>query len=62
MSKWITLPAAKAGIFPEDLVNAVAADALAPCITRPSAAIALTMLDRYDLVTQKEAFQLPLPP
>ena len=37
---------AAAGIFQKNKVNTMAADALAPCVTRPSAAMALIKEDK----------------
>ena len=39
-------------------VRTMAADALAPCVTSSSAAMILTMLDKWDLVFYQEIFQL----
>ena len=56
--KWQVNPLhAEAGRFREKQVTAMAADALAPCISRTSAAMILTKLDNE--VFQEEGFQLP---
>ena len=38
-------------------VNTIAADALAPCVAKPSAAVIFTMLDKLVLVFYEERFQ-----
>ena len=49
----------KARMFCENKVNIMAADALAPCsITRPSAAVLMTVWDKQVLVFHDEKFQL----
>ena len=50
------------GIFHKGLVNTMAADGLAPYVTRSSAAMILIMQDKHIHVFHKEGFQLPLPP
>ena len=47
-------------IVQQNLGNTMAADAPAPAITRPSAAIALYMQDKQILVFYGERFQLPM--
>ena len=46
-------------IFKENWVNTMAADALAPCIARSSAAMVLTLQDKQ--VSHKAGFLLPVP-
>ena len=48
-------------IFRENWVNTIAADALAPCVARSSAAMALTMQDKQILVFHKAGFLLSVP-
>ena len=48
-------------IFWDNEVNTMAADALAPCVARTSATIALIMLDKQVLVFHKEGSHLPVP-
>ena len=43
------------------LVNIMAADALAPCIAGPPAAIVLSMQNKLVFVLYKDLFQLPVP-
>ena len=47
-------------IFQANYVNAMAADALAPCIARPSTCIMLTKQDRWVLVFNEKGFQQPV--
>ena len=47
--------------FQNNLVDAMAADALAPCLARPSSTIVLSMQDKWNLGFHKEGFQLPVP-
>ena len=49
---------AESGIFRENWVNPMAADALAPCVARTSAAMALTMHDKEPFVFYDEYFFL----
>ena len=53
-------PDAEAEIFWEIQVNAMAVDALAPCIPISSSAMVLAMLNKQFLVFYKGLFQLPL--
>ena len=48
-------------ILQDNLVDAMAVDALAPCVTRSSATIVLNMQDKWILDFCKEGFQLPVP-
>ena len=51
---------AEAGIFCVNYVKTLTADALAPCISRPSPMI-LTKQDNWELVFHKKRFRLPVP-
>ena len=51
---------AETGLFCDNKVNIMAADALTPCIIRTSAAIVLTVQDKQNLVFHEEGFQLPI--
>ena len=50
VNEWVTVSdnnnqsVAEVSIFPENLVNATAADVLAPCVVRASAVMAFTLL------------------
>ena len=46
-------------MFHADYVNTMAADALAPCVARASAATVLTLYDKLVLAFHEEGFQLP---
>ena len=48
-------------IFRDSYFNCMVADALAPCVTRSSATMTLTMQDKWVLVFHWERFQLPVP-
>ena len=50
-----------AGILMVNYVNAMATDALAPCVASASAAMVLTMQDKRLCVLYQELFQLPAP-
>ena len=51
------VPGAQAGIVQEKQVNIMAADALARCVARSSADMALTVQDKELLVSCEEGFQ-----
>ena len=53
---------AKTGMFQDDFVNTMAADALVTCVARSSAAMVLNMEDKWVLVLYEEGFQLIVPP
>ena len=57
----VKLSIAEKRIFQESLVNNVATDALAPCITRPSEVMILTMQSKQVLDFHGEGFRLPAP-
>ena len=48
-AQWVNLKGAETGMLCDILNNTVAADALAPCIARPTAAVVLTIQDKQDL-------------
>ena len=48
-------------IILDNYVNTVTADALAPCVSRLSAAMVLTMQHRGALASHQEGFQLYIP-
>ena len=52
---------AKTGIIHENLVNTIAADALAPCVARSSAAMLLIMWDHQVLVFDEQEFLVLVP-
>ena len=52
---------AETRIFWENQVNSMAADGLAPCVTRWSATVVLTMHGKHILVIIGKGFQLPEP-
>ena len=54
-------PSDESGIFQDDQVNIIAANALAPCITRSSAAMVLAMQDKQVFVFHKVGFQIWVP-
>ena len=53
------LTGAETGIFCDNKVNIMAADALAPGIIKTSSAMVLTMQHNQTLVLHEEGFQLP---
>ena len=54
-------PGIEAGVLKNNQVNIIVAGALAPCVARSPAAIALEMQDKRVPVFQKEISQLPMP-
>ena len=64
MQVWLTLInpyGTDTEILCVNLVNTMAADVLAPCVTRPSEAMVLTMQDKGLFVFHGEGFQSPAP-
>ena len=61
LSEELIVVMAEAVIFLDNEVNTMAADALAPCIARSLAALALIVWDKWAFVFHKEGFQLPVP-
>ena len=57
----LNLRGAEIVIFWDNQVNTIAADALATCVARSSAAMILIMQDKQVLVIHEERFQLPVP-
>ena len=51
---------AETGILRDDLVNTMVADVLAPCVARPSAAMALIMQDNQTVSFHGVAFYQPV--
>ena len=47
--------------YSEKVFNTMAADDLAPCVARSSAAMVLTKQDKQVLIYHKDTFQLPVP-
>ena len=57
----VAAAAAEIGLFLDNQVNTIIADALAPCIARLSATIVWTLQNKQILVIGKEGFQLSTP-
>ena len=58
MKAILHLSGIEVGIY-DGWVNTKAADAMAPCVARPSAALVLTMQDKYIIVVHNEWYQWP---
>ena len=56
--KWnFSTSGVKIDIFQKHQVNTITADALVPCVTRPSTAVVLTMYDKH-IIFHEEGFQI----
>ena len=62
MTHWkIDATDAASPVFLDNKVNSIPADALALCISKPSASMVFIMQDKLALVFQEEGFQQPVP-